>query len=257
MPGPSIVAGPQAAHGVEPGEVALDHPPVAPQTILRFDAPPRDPGRDAAHPAGAATFLEVVALVCMQLPRAATRTAAATAPEGRNRIQHLLEPLAVIYVRGREPDGERNPLGIDHKMALAARSAFIRWIRTDNVAPLFAATVELSRAARLQSISSAQLNSCKSSRCRRFHTPRVVHRWKRRQQVEPLPQPISIGSSCHASAVRSTNRAPVRAWRFDTVTLRPPFLPGLGSGGSSGLTFAHKASLTRGFMPHGRLRDGL
>jgi hypothetical protein len=43
-----------------------------------------------------------------------------------------------------------------------------------------AAIVELSMAARLQSISPAQLNSWSSSACNRFHTPHQVHVRKRR-----------------------------------------------------------------------------
>lgn len=56
-------------------------------------------------------------------------------------------------VRWGQRDDERVALGVDHKMAFAPRLAFIRWILADDIAPLFAATLELSRATRDQSIS--------------------------------------------------------------------------------------------------------
>jgi hypothetical protein len=136
-------------------------------------------------------------------------------------------------------------------MALAARSAFIRRVRADDVAPLFAATVELSRAARLQSISPAQLNSWSSMAWSSLQTPRRVQVRNRRQHVDPLPQPISSGSICHGSAARRTNRIPVNTCRFETRG-RPPRFPGLRSFGNSGSMRHHRSSLRRGFMPHGR-----
>ena len=58
-----IVPGAQAAHGVEPREVALDDPAVAAETVLRLDATPGDPCSDVAHATCAATLPEVVPLV--------------------------------------------------------------------------------------------------------------------------------------------------------------------------------------------------
>ena len=247
-----IVPGAQAAHRVEPREIALDHPAVAAQALLRLDAAPRDPRLNVAHATCAATLTVVVPLVGVHLGGTPPRSAGAPVPQGRNRVEELLDALAVVDVRRREPDGEGDAGGVDHKMALAARSAFIRRIRADDVAPLFAATVELSMAARLQSISSAQLSSCNNVRCSRFHTPRRVHVRNRRQQVDPLPHPSSSGMSCHGRAVRRTNRMPVSTWRFETRG-RPPFFPGFRSRGSSGATFVHNSSLTRGFIPHRRV----
>jgi len=249
---PSIVARTEATHGVQPREVALDHPAMAAQALLRLDASTGDPGADVAAMTRRATLAVVIAFVGVRLGRATTRAATPAAFQGRYGVQELLEELTVVDVGRRQPDRERDPGGVDHKMALAARSAFIRRVRADDVAPLFAATVELSRAARLQSISSAQLSSCSNSRCNRRQTPRFVHVRKRRQQVEPLPQFSSKGSNCQGSAVRRMKRMPVSAWRFETEDGRPPSRPGRGSRGSSGATFSHRASLTRGFMPHGR-----
>lgn len=208
----AVVSGAQPTHGIEPREVAFDHPAMATEALLRLDTAPGDPSPDVARVASGATLPKVVSLVRVHLDGAPPRPTGTAPLQGRDGVQQLFEHLTVVAVRGRQPDRERDPGGVDHKMALAARSAFIRRIRADDVAPLFAATVELSRAARLQSISSAQLSSCNNSRCKRRQTPRFVHVRKRRQHVEPLPQFSSSGSSCQGSAVRSTKRMPVNAW---------------------------------------------
>ena len=122
----AIVAGAQPTHRVKPSVITLDDPAVAAEALLRLDATSGDPGSDVAHATGATTLPEVVPLVRVHFGWTPPRPAGASAPHGRNRVQELFGELAVVYVRRREPDGERNALGVDHKMALAARSAFIR-----------------------------------------------------------------------------------------------------------------------------------
>jgi len=251
MRGAAIVPRAETTHRIEPREVPLHDPAVAAEPLGRFDTAPRNAIANAAHPARVTALPVIVSLVGMRFVRPVARTAGTGTVEGRNRIEQRLEELTVVDVRRRQEDRERNPLGVDHKMALAPRSALIRGVRADNVAPLFAATVELSRAARLQSISFAQLSSWSSAACNRVHTPRRVQLRKRRQQVDPLPQPISNGNSCQGSAVRSTKRMPVSTWRLDTRG-RPPCFPGFRSLGSSGSIRIHNSSVTRGFIPHGR-----
>ena len=50
--GPPLVADSQAAAAQEPGERALDHPPVPAQPLARLDAAAGDPGGDAAPAEG-------------------------------------------------------------------------------------------------------------------------------------------------------------------------------------------------------------
>ena len=253
----TIVAGAEATHGVQPRKVAFDYPAMTAEPFLRLDPAARNARRDATRATSTPALRIIISLVRVRLPGSMAWSTTSAHAQRRNRIQHVFEELAVIHVRRREPDGERNARGIDHKMALAARSALIRRVRADNVAPLFAAIVELSIATRLQSISPAQPSSCNNNRWSRCHTPRLVQVRNRRQHVEPDPHPISKGRSCHGRAVRSTNRIPVRACRLVTVDRRPPRRPGRGSRGSNGSAFAHSPSLTRGFIPHGRLQSQL
>lgn len=181
---PTIIAQDEAPLVVQPREGPLDDPAMPPQSFLRLDAPASDTRRDAAHPARLATLPIVVAFVGVRLVGAPSRTAPATAPKGWDGVEQRVEQLTVMEIGLRQPDRERNPLGVDHKMALAARAALVRWIRAGDVAPLFAAAVELSMATRLQSISSAHANSCKSTAWSRRQSPRRVQVRKRRQLVE-------------------------------------------------------------------------
>jgi hypothetical protein len=172
--GPAIVARPQAAHGIEPREVAFDHPSVPAEALLRFNAASRDAIEDAAHPTGLATLREIIPFVGVRFVGTMARATGTGPFERRNAVEQHVEELTVVDVgRGQERE-ERNAVGVDHKMALAPRSALIRRVRAENVAPLFAATVELSMATRVQSISPAQLSSWSNSACKRFHTPRRV-----------------------------------------------------------------------------------
>jgi hypothetical protein len=173
--GAAVKANEQMALAIQPGEGALNDPPMTAEACLGFDAAARDPGLDPAPATRVPAFPVIVRLVGMGLVRAPARSAAAPPLQRGDRVEQLLEQLAVIDVRPTQSEGERDPLGVDHKMAFATRLAFIRWIRADGVAPLFAATLELSMATRLQSISSAHASSFSNTPWSRRHTPRWVH----------------------------------------------------------------------------------
>jgi hypothetical protein len=135
-------------------------------------------------------------------------------------------------------------------MALRARFRRVpsgcRWIRPGLLAPFFAGMLALSSAARLQSIWSAAPNRSRRTRWRRSQTPASCQSRNRRQQVTPLPQPISWGRYSQGMPVFNTKMIPARAARFGTGG-RPPF--GFGrSGGKSGSITLHRSSLTNGLL---------
>jgi hypothetical protein len=84
-----------------------------------------------------------------------------------------------------------------------------------------------------------------STWCSRDHRPACCQSRNRRQQLIPLPQPISAGKYSHGRPVRSTKMIPVKACRSG-IGGRPPFGRG-GRGGSSGATTAHNSSVTSSF----------
>ena len=240
----ALVAHVQPPEAAEPGLGALHDPAVAPQPLARLDAFAGDPTADPASPQILPTMRRCVGLVGMQLGRASTR--ATPGPlDGLDGVQYRLEQTAIVHIRGRELHRKRDAGPVDHNMALRARFAAIRRIRPGGAAPFFARTLVLSRLARDQSIPSRSPKRSSSTRCRRCHTPARCHSRSRRQQVIPLPQPISWGNSSHGIPVRSTKMIPLSAARSESRG-RPPFGLG-GSGGSSGATTVHSSSLTSGF----------
>lgn len=242
---PALVADRQAAILAQPRQRALHDPAMPPQPCAALHAFARDAHLDAALTQGEPTAREVVGLVRMHLVRAL----AGPAPrplDGLDAVDQRREDAAIGAVGRGEEDGEREALPVDHKMALAARFAAIRRIRPGFLAPLLAGAKALSTLARRQSILSASPKRSKTDWCKRAQTPACCQSRKRRQQVTPLPQPISGGSISQGMPLLSTKRIPVKAARSGTRG-RPPFGLG-GSGGNSGLMLSHRASLTNGLL---------
>jgi hypothetical protein len=147
-----------------------------------------------------------------------------------------------VYVGGSEHHTERDALPVDHKVALRARLSLIRRIRTGSCSPLFAGMLAESKEARSQSICSASPRRSKRTRCSFSHTPASCHSFKRRQQVTPLPQPISWGSISQGMPLFSTKMMPVRVALSSKRGLPPSGLG--GSSGKSGSTISQSSSVT-------------
>jgi len=237
--GVPFVANLQAAKPVQPRERALHYPAMPSQALLGFDSPSGQARRDAACPQCPPLHTKVVPFVAMQLRRSPTGPPTLLANR-RDRIHRRLQHLAVVDIGRRYRHRQRNALSVDHKMALRARFSAIRWIRAGFVAPPGAATLAASIAARDQSICSARPSRFNNTWWRFCHTPARCHVRKRRQQVIPLPQPISCGSISHGMPLLSTKTMPLSAARLGTGR-RPPLGRGLG-GGNNGSMSPHNSS---------------
>jgi hypothetical protein len=245
--GAAFVTDRQPPIAVEPGQGALDHPAVATEPFAGVDTLAGDADADVAATQRLATAWVVIPLVGMQLGGALAAPSIGL-PDGGNGVEHLLEDDGVVAVGSAQERGERDPGPVDHKMALAARFAAIRWIRAGELAPLLAAMLAESNDARLQSIWSASPKRSSNSRWSRSHTPASCQSRSLRQHVTPEPQPSSGGSNSQEMPDLRTKMIPVRAARSGTRG-RPPLGLG-GSGGNSGATRAHSSSLTNGLaMP--------
>jgi hypothetical protein len=242
-----FVADGEAAEAIEPGLGPLRHPAEASQAFTGLDPLARNPAADAALPQTAPVLTGLIGLVRMELVRPLPR-ATARALDRLDGIQQRLQHRPIIHVGGREQVREWNALALDGHMVFAAWFAPIRRVRAGLIAPPLARTLALSTLARDQSMASRAPKRSSSTRCSRCHTPARCQSRRRRQQVMPLPQPISWGSHSHGIPVCRTKMIPVSAARSGSRG-RPPWGLG-GSGGNSGATTVQSSSLTIGFAIH-------
>lgn len=241
--GSSFIADDETLHLIQPGEGALHHPAVPAQPLTGVDPRACDSALDAACSQDCLVPARTVALVGVQFRRPAARPAYPAPHRGDGVEQYLQKPRLVAVCR-RDQRTERDAVGVDHKMALRARFAAIRWIRAGLGSPFFAGTEEASAEARDQSSWSASRNRLSSSCWSFVHTPAACQSRKRRQQVMPEPQPISCGSISQGMPLRSTKMIPPKQARSG-FRGAPPW--GFGrSGGSSGWMTAQSSSGTSG-----------
>lgn len=149
-----FVADLQAAVSVEPGQRSFDNPAIAAKTLARLYASPCDTGNDASSSERLAATPIIVALVGVQLgwPLA---TPTLRRADGLDGVDGFLQHLGVVHIGRRLYYGEWNALPVDHDMALRARFAPIRRVRTGFGSPPGAGTLAESSEARVQSIRSA------------------------------------------------------------------------------------------------------
>jgi hypothetical protein len=145
-----------------------------------------------------------------------------------------------VAVGRAEHDRERDAVPVHEQVTLRAGAAPVGRIRPGLFAPLLAGMLAESSAARDQSMRPRLPSRSSRSRCSRSHTPARCQSRSLRQQVEPLPQPNSLGSACQGQPVPRTNRIPVSAARSGTRG-RPPLGFG-GSGGSSSAMSCQRSS---------------
>jgi hypothetical protein len=246
----SLIPDGQSAIIVQPGQCPLDYPTMPSQFLAAFNSTSRNPRGYSSRSQCFPTLPVVVPFVGVQLHRSLSPTAASSAKPRfflcrLDGVHYFHKHVAVMNISTRTHYRKRDPSSVDHNMALRTRFASIRWRRAGSLAPFLAGTLAESTEALVQSILPASPSLSRSSWCRRSHTPASCQSRRRRQQVIPLPQPISGGNISHGRPVLSTKMIPVRAARLGTLG-RPPF--GLeGSRGNSGSMTSQSSSLTNAF----------
>lgn len=183
------------------------------------------------------------------------------AGDRRNRINERQELCHVVRIGSGDDGRQRNAVGIGQHVMLAPRLAAIRSVAARFCPPSTARAVALSMTARDQSIWSALRRRANNKRCNCCQTPASCQSCSRRQQVIPLPQPISCGSISQGIPLRSTNKMPVSASRLP-MGGRPPLGYSRGAGNSDSIS-AHRSSETNGLAmavlrdPENRTHKGL
>ena len=239
--GISFVSNFQAPEGVEPSNRALHDPARFAESTAVRRADLGKHGRDAALAQALSVWLGTVAPVALDNLRLAQRAAVLSA-NGRNRLDQRIELRDVVAVRAAQDDRERDALGVDDEVMLAAELAPVRWVRASFFPASMARTEELSTMARAMSSWPRRRNSASSVSWMRCQTPASCHATSRRQQAVPEPQPISCGSRFQAMPERRTNTMPVSTARSG-VGLRPAYRRLRGArAGSNGSMSDHSSS---------------
>jgi hypothetical protein len=240
-----FVTNAQTPELMQPTERAFDHPAGFAQAAAMRPARARQSPGDAqgAQP----TMMRTAAI--RPIPLHDLGSLARTtgfAAQRRNRQHQGLQLAAVMHVGGGDLRAQWNALGIGAKMMFAARFAAVRRVWPRLKPPKTARTLLESTTARDQSIRSATCRRRNNSRWSFSHTPAFCQSRSRRQQVMPLPQPISSGRSRHAMPVLSTKRIPVSAARSE-IGLRPGYFLRRARVGSKGWITDHNESSMSGF----------
>ncbi len=239
---------------VEPGEGALYHPPVSAQSLAALHSFTCYAALDPSLAKCRSAPSVVVRFVSVPLVRTKARTPLLTfgAFDRLDAVHHIFKHYRVMDVSTSQFHTKGYSFGFDHNMALRARFALICGVAPDSRGfgiPFFtplARTVSESKQALDQSILSASPKRLSNARCSLRHTPACCQSRSLRQQVTPLPQPISCGSISQGKPLRSTKMIPARTDRSGTRG-RPPFGLG-GSCGSSGSIISHSSSVTNGLL---------
>src|SRR5438132_11216203 len=232
----TLIADGQPTIVVQPGEGALCYPPVAAQPLAALYSFACDAALDASLTKSRSASGYVIRLISVPLVGALAGAAPLTmwALDWLDAVYHLFKHHRVVSVTTCQFHRQRDTPSLDHNMALRARFALICGVRPNSRGlwvPLFtplARMVSLSRLALDQSIMSAAPKRSSTARWSLRHTPAFCQSRSLRQQVTPLPQPISCGSISQGRPLRSTKMIPVRAARSGTRG-RPPL--GLGDSG--------------------------
>ena len=130
----ALLAHLQPPEAVQPRKGPFHGPPVAPQLLAGFDAPPGYPRGYAPLPQGLTASREIVSLVCVQLLGALARASTRTL-DGLDGIHGLFQDPGVVDVGRRVNHRERDTSPVDHNMALRALFALIRRVRSGSFAP--------------------------------------------------------------------------------------------------------------------------
>ena len=228
---------------VQPRVRALYHPAMTAEFLLRLNSLAGDPRRDPSSAQCRLVLSRLIPFIRVQFGR--TLAGASPRPLDRpNGVHSCLKHRSVVDIGCCQLDRKWDSLFVDNNMPLCPLFAAICWIFPGFFAPPGAGTDEASMEARLQSIRSALPNRSNNTLWRRSQIPASCQSRRRRQQVIPLPQPISWGSISQGMPLRSTKRMPVKAARSGTRG-RPPLGFGL-SGGNSGAMWLHRSSSTSG-----------
>jgi hypothetical protein len=243
--GATFVSDPQPALLKQPRNGPLHGPAVDAQSAAVFGPTLRQDWDNMSLTQLAAVGLGVIGPVPLDTIRTAARPST-LACNRRDRIDQRQQLRDVVAIGGRDLDRQGDALCIRDQMVLGARFASIRGIWAGLGPPKTARIESESTNVREKSIWSAPRSSRSKTLWTWLQTPASCQSRRRRQQVIPLPQPISLGRRSHWMPLLRTNKMPV-----STARLARGFRPGYRNRrfftGSKGLINSHSRSSNSGF----------
>ena len=226
-----------ATEVAEPTERPLDHVPSLPETASMWHlfAVQGKQGFDSSGDHLADHRENPVCGVALQDVGPRPRSAATTC-DSRDTIQHRDCALTIaLVVRTRLYD-QRYASRIGNYVAFTASFGAVRGIRSGVRPPKSARTEALSITARDSRIDPRFPRRRNKRRWTSGQTPCRVQSRIRRQQVTPLPHPISGGNMFQGRPLLSRNTMPVKQARSDTGG-RPPLGEAACLGNSGSISF--------------------
>lgn len=250
----TLITNSQPAELVKPSESAFDNPAVNTQTaaVLRATL-----GQHRSNPKLAQRLtvgLRVVSTITLNTVRTLTRPTTLTGNR-RNSFNQWQKLCNIMTIGTGDFHRQRDAACICNQMVFAARFASISGIWAGFRPPKTARTDAESATAREKSSMSACRNLFSSRPCILSHTPAFCQSLSRRQQVIPLPQPISFGRCSQGMPVLRTNRIPVKVARSE-IGFRPGYRNLLLFFGISGSMSFHNSSSNIGFAMSNLLVTG-
>lgn len=239
----AFIAYSQSTKLVQPSKCSFDDPAKHTKATAVFSS---SLGQNRINPQAmqcVSMRLAIIGAVTLHTIRPLTRTTD-FACNGWNRLNQWQKLSHIMTVGSGYFRCERNAIGIGDNVMFRPQFPSIRCIRARFRPPKTARTEAESTTAREKSIWSAWRSLFKRTWWILSQMPFSFQLCRRRQQVIPLPQPISLGRYSQGIPVFSTKRIPVNTLRLLTGG-RPPlgFNAGFGSNGSMNF---HSSSLRSG-----------
>jgi len=239
----TFITNSQSAKLMQPGKCTLDHPAKHTQSAAVFRSAFGQNRAYTKFTQCISMWLTVIGSVTLNTIRFLTRTTH-FACDRRNRSNQWQKLSYIVAVGSRDFYCEGDTIGIGDNVMFRPQFPSIRCIRARFRPPKTALTEAESTTAREKSILSFSRRWLSKMRCILSHVPAFCHSFRRRQQLMPEPQPISLGRYCQGMPVLSTKIIPVRILRSSKGGL-PPLDRG-GCLGRIGLISSHSCSFTSG-----------
>jgi len=236
----ALITNSQSTKLVKPREGALYNPTIHAQSTTMFGSTLSQHWNYTQLTQVLTVWLRIIGTIALKIVRALTRptTFASNRRDSFNQWQKLGNIMAVSTG---DFHRQRDTTSICNQMVFSARFASIGGIGARFRPPKTARIDPESTRAREKSIWSALRSLLSRTRCILSQTPAFCQSFNRRQQVIPLPQPISLGRYSQGIPVLSTNKMPVRAARLG-IGFRPGYRNRLLFFGSSGSIIFHNLS---------------